>query len=138
MLSRPPNKSYVGPCADVDANASGAETTRVEAGSWWLVKHIVNAATLAITLAAAWMAGSLGIGAFWVIAVVVGLLVAGTLYPVTSSRRQVGIMGGLWSEMVDVFDCRMPTLKTRATQLTGSLTSSIEHHSDVLPSWVRQ
>ena len=137
MASSLKSKEFTRPRTDFAVRKTGAETNHGDDGNWWLIKHVVQAGTLAATLAAAWTAGRFGIAAFWVVVVAAVLLVAGTTYPLASSRRPIGVLGGFWSEMVDVFNCRKPTLKARTTQPTWSLTSSLKLQSDVLPSWVR-
>jgi hypothetical protein len=104
----------------------------------WLRQRVAYSATVASSLAAAWLAGKLGLAAFWVVVVVAVLSMFASTRKVNIPRRSAGLWNDLWSAALTVFDCRPMTLSTDRTEVTWFTASLIGSRPDVQPSWVKQ
>lgn len=105
----------------------------------WLRQRVAYSATVAISLAAAWVAGKLGLAAFWVVVVVAVLMTFGSTHSMNVPRRRsAGLWNDLWSAAIAVFDCRPAMLSTDRAEVTWFTASLIGSRPDVQPSWVQQ
>jgi hypothetical protein len=116
--------------------ASGGGNSRIGADVW-LRQRIAYSATVAIALAAAWVAGKLGLTAFWVVAAVALLLVFSSTRNVKAPCRSAGLWDDLWSAAIAVFDCRPVAPSTAKTEVTWLTASLIGNSPEIQPSWVK-